>query len=74
MSTRGAVAFRDDISQAKDWPTALSARAAAALGRTWFFRSLSRSYHRATDLMLIELNLDWVHLITYLIKQCPHGM
>lgn len=73
-STRGAVALRADISHSKDRPTALSARTAAALGRTWFFRSLSRSYHRGSGLMLVELNFDWVHLITYLIKQCPHGM
>lgn len=35
-STRGAVALREDVSQAKDWPAALSARTAAASGRTWF--------------------------------------
>lgn len=67
--TRGAVVFREDISQAEEWPAALSATIAAALGGPWTFRSLSRSYHRATDLALVQLNFDWVHLITYLIKQ-----
>lgn len=74
VSIRGAVVFREDISQAKDWPAALSAWTSAALGRSWFFRSLSRSYHMGTDLMLVELNFDWVHLIIYLIVQCPHGI